>query len=95
MPRGTPRLRTPQNKINQIGPRVSQRRQNLGLKQDELCGRLALETNGKWSPAWQDISRIENGVRIVSDLEVLALAHALECGACWLLGEDATGQGGG
>ena len=85
MPRGSPRLRTPENKVNQIGGRVALRRQELDLKQDELCGRVALATDGTWSPAWQDLSRIENGARIVSDLELLALARALACSACWLL----------
>ena len=85
MPRGSPRLRTAEGKINQIGARVRERRQELELKQDELCARIAAETEGAWNPAWQDLSRIENGSRIVSDLEVLALAHALERSACWLL----------
>ena len=85
MPRGTPRLRTSDNKINQVGERVKQRRQELKVKQDELCARLARLTTGEWAPAWQDISRIEHGVRIVSDLEILMLAEALECRACWLL----------
>ncbi len=94
MPRGTPRLRTQENKVNQIGPRVRLRRQALNVKQDELCARLALQTDGGWSPAWQDVSRIENGARIVSDLEILALAQALECSACWLLaGEKAVPEG--
>jgi len=85
MPRGSPRLRTPENKLNQIGARVHERRTVLDLKQDELCARVALATGGVWSPAWQDLSRIENGSRIVSDLELLALARALACSACWLL----------
>ena len=88
MPRGTPRIRTSDNKINQIGERVQKRRQEIKVKQDELCARLARFTDGEWSPAWQDISRIEHGVRIVSDLEILALAKVLECSACWLLMGD-------
>lgn len=85
MPRGAPRLRTSEGKVNQIGERVRERRQELKLKQDELCARIAAQTEGAWNPAWQDLSRIENGSRIVSDLEVLALAHALKRSACWLL----------
>jgi hypothetical protein len=57
----------------------------LQLEQDEVCARLALRTDGEWNPGWQDLSRIENGARMVSDLEVLVLAQALECSACWLL----------
>lgn len=90
MPRGSPRLRTADNKLNQIGARVRQRRAILHLQQDELCARVAVATGGIWSPAWQDLSRIENGSRIVSDLELLALASATECSACWLL--TGTGQ---
>jgi len=55
------------------------------MEQDELCARLAAVTEGEWAPGWQDISRLENGARMVSDLEVVALAQALDCGACWLL----------
>ena len=39
-----------------------------------------------------EIYRIEAGTRIVSDLEMLALAQALECRPMWLfLGEMAEG----
>ena len=85
MPRGGARLRTSNRKMNQIGPRVRDRRQELRLGQDELCARIALETNGGWNPAWQDMSRIENGARTVTDLEILVLSEALECSPCWLL----------
>lgn len=85
MPRGGPRLRTKDRKLNQVGPRVREQRLLLRLEQDDLCARLASVTDGDWNPAWQDISRVENGARMVSDLEVLALARALECDACWLL----------
>ncbi len=88
MPRGGPRLRTRDKKLNQVGPRVQERRQVLRLEQDEVCARIALKTEGEWNPGWQDLSRIENGARMVSDLEILALAHALECDACWLLMDD-------
>jgi len=74
--------------LNQIAQRVAERRHTLQLQQDELCARLAQVTNGAWNPAWQDISRIEHGTRLVTDLELLALAQALECSPCWLL----TGQ---
>jgi transcriptional regulator with XRE-family HTH domain len=71
--------------MNQIAPRVRKRRDELSLAQDELCARISLVTNGGWIPAWQDISRIEHGARLVCDLEILALANALECSPCWLL----------
>lgn len=91
MPRGGPRLRTEDSKLNQVGPRVRERRLALRLEQDGVCARVASATDGEWNPAWQDLSRIENGARMVSDLEVLALARALECGACWLLSGTSNG----
>lgn len=84
MPRGGPRLRTEDSKLNQIGSRVRERRLALRLEQDGVCARVAAATEGQWNPAWQDLSRIENGARMVSDLEVLALARALGCDPCWL-----------
>ena len=85
MPRGGPRLRTPDRKLNQVGPRVQERRREQALEQDGLCARIALATDGEWNPAWQDVSRVENGARMVSDLEVLALSRALDCDPGWLL----------
>ena len=84
MPRGGPRLRTQDRKLNQVGPRARERRLALRLEQDGVCARVAMATDGEWNPAWQDLSRIENGARMVSDLEVLALARALDCDPCWL-----------
>lgn len=71
--------------MNIVGLRVRDRRHALQLEQDELCARIASTTTGEWNPAWQDLSRIENGDRTVTDLEVLALAKALECPPDWLL----------
>lgn len=77
------RLRTPDGRINEVGKRVRQRRDELGVLQDALCARLAVETAGAWNPDRRDIGRIETGSRIVTDLEVFALARALECDAMW------------
>lgn len=85
MPRGGNRLRTSQGRMNIVGNRLKERRNQLGLGQDELCALIADTTNGAWNPAWQDISRIENGARTVTDLEILALATATSCDPCWLL----------
>ena len=87
MPRGAPQLRTEDNRMNVVGPRVRERRKGLHWNQDALCARIALATGGVWNPEWRDIVRIEGGTRKVSDLELLALAQALECAAAWLLGE--------
>lgn len=88
MPRGHPRIRTPDNKINQLGERVRLSRDDLRLTQDELCARLADVTGGHWVADRRDIFRIENGKRMVSDLEILALANALDCDPGWLLTGD-------
>ncbi len=88
MPRGAPKLRAEDGRKNQVGERVRQRRLELELTQDALNGRLAHLTNGRWNPSMQEILHIENGTRIVSDVEVVALARALECEACWLLTGD-------
>lgn len=85
MPRGCPRLRTQDNKKNQIGQRVRDRRDQMNVTQDALCARIAQVTNGQWIPDRREIYRIEDGRRIVSDLEILALAQVLECSASWLL----------
>jgi len=85
MPHGVPALRTPDNRMNAVGSRVKERRKTLRWNQDDLCARLAHVTSGVWNPAWRDIVRIEGGTRKVSDLELLALAQALECTPSWLL----------
>ena len=64
------------------------RRRELHLGQEDLCGRIAQLTAGEWNPTWRDVQRIERGQRIVSDIELLIIARALDCSACWLL----TGQ---
>lgn len=85
MPRGAPKLRAEDGRKNQVGERVRQRRMELELTQDALNGRLAHQSGGRWNPSMQEILHIENGTRIVSDVEIIALAHALDCSACWLL----------
>lgn len=84
MPRGAPRLRSTEGLKNQVGERVRQRRTELHWTQDALTARLAYATVGAWNPSLQEVLHIENGSRTVTDLEVLALAQALECDSCWL-----------
>jgi hypothetical protein len=63
----------------------------LKLSQPLLCERLVVATDGQWNPTIYDISRIEGGRRIVSDIEIVVLAQVLECSSCWLLtGTQAT-----
>ena len=87
MPRGVPKLRTADNRMNGIGARVKARRKELGWNQDVLCARIASATEGVWNPEWRDMVRIEGGTRKVSDLELVAIARALECSVSWLLNE--------
>jgi transcriptional regulator with XRE-family HTH domain len=86
MPHGPPRLRTADQRQNLAGPHIKARRQQLNLTQDDLCARLADITGGRWNPSIYDIYRIEAQRRIVSDLEMLALALALECSLYVLIG---------
>ena len=86
MPRGSPRLRSETGAKNLVGKRVRERRRELNSTQDALCGRIAEVTSGHWTADRLEILRIENGTKGVLDLELLALAAALECDACWLLG---------
>lgn len=85
MPRGSPRMRTAEGKMNLIGTRVKERRMALKLTQDALCARLADVTEGAWIADRRDIFRIEDGRRSVHDVEVVALAQTLECAVIWLL----------
>ncbi len=85
MPQGGPRLRAENGKLNVVGERVRSRRTKMKMQQRSLLGRLAFVTSGGWNPTSQEVLRIENGTRTVTDTEIVALALALECDACWLL----------
>jgi transcriptional regulator with XRE-family HTH domain len=85
MPRGAPRLRADDGRLNLVGERVRSRRAGLRLTQDALCATIARYTNGGWNPDRREIFKIEEGVRSVHDTEIIALAVALECSPCWLL----------
>lgn len=84
------RLGAEAGKRNAVGDRVRERRVALGLTVDQVHGQLADVTKGQWNPSRQQIQHIEARRRTVTDLEVLALAVVLKCGASWLLeGESA------
>lgn len=74
---------------NVVGARVKERRKALGLTQQELCERIATVeglAETPWRPtSYREVLNIERGWRIVTDLEVLILASALECSPKWLL----------
>lgn len=91
MPRGAPRLRTKEQKLNLVGVRALEQRLKQRLTQDAVCARLVEITDGDWNPDRREIFRIEDGRRTVTDLEIIALSEALECSPAWLLlGEAAT-----
>ncbi len=81
-------MRTESGQLNQVADRMRARRRLLKMTQERLCGRLSDVTQGRWIAARKEIVHLEAGTRIVSDLEILALADALECSPSWLL----TGQ---
>jgi len=85
MPRGGPRLRATNGKKNLVGERVEERRKEMQLTQAMLTARLAYVTEGNWNPTLQEVLHIEQGTRLVSDVEVVSLAEALGVKACWLL----------
>lgn len=85
MPRGEPRVRAGDGSKNVVGSRVRERRDSRGWSQARLIARLAFVTGGAWNPAVQEVTHIETGRRTVLDIEVFALALALECSAAWLL----------
>lgn len=89
LPRGGPRLRDAQGHVNGVGGRVRERRNALGLTQAQLCARVQVATDGAWPLDRQDVLRIENGGRLVGDLELICLALVLEVTARWLLLGDA------
>ena len=72
---------------NIVGPRVKSARQQAVPKitQDDLCARLQVLGLQIERPA---ISKIETGYREVTDIEVAALAKALDVSVAWLLGES-------
>jgi transcriptional regulator with XRE-family HTH domain len=69
---------------NIIGARVKQARLSTKppLTQDELSGRVAIHGVKLDRSA---IAKIEGGIRLVSDFELLALAKALNVDVRWLL----------
>lgn len=87
MPRPPIRIRTKNNKMNLVGESIKVVRRKDNLSQDQLCGRISEATGGMWGPTPDDIYRIETGTRIVSDLELIAIAAALntefECLIKW------------
>jgi transcriptional regulator with XRE-family HTH domain len=85
MPRGPARLRTDDQKKNQIGDRMRELREAADLTQDAISGQIAEATRGQWAPDLHEIYRIESGRRSVTTLELVVISDVLKCDACWLL----------
>jgi hypothetical protein len=88
MPRGSPRLRTDDDRRNIVGIRVLERRLEFKLAQDVVCARIATASKGRWSPDRQEVYKIEAGTRTVTDLELIVLSTVLGKSANWLLTGD-------
>jgi hypothetical protein len=85
MPLSGPRLRRAALTMNEVGTRVKERRRALKLTHDGLCAQLASATPGAWTASRQEVDKIDAGICIVSDVEVLPLARDLSCSPCVLL----------
>lgn len=64
-----------------IGNKVRQRREELGLSQDELAKRCGYKSRSS-------INKIELNINDVSQSKILVLAKALETDPIWLLKEE-------
>lgn len=75
---------------NLIGARVTQARKSLGMKQVELLAKLQLAGIEMSIPA---LSLLEGQKRPVTDIELKALADALQVSAAWLIyGEESQAE---
>lgn len=70
---------------NIVGARVTQARLALGMKQVELLAKLQLAGVDMSVPA---LSLLEGQKRMVSDIELSALADILNVSVDWLLGRE-------
>ena len=70
---------------NIVGARVTERRRELGMLQNELLARLQTRGVSISAPA---LSLLEGQKRPVSDTELAALADILGVSADWLLGRE-------
>jgi len=70
-------------KCNICGERVRIAREKLSLSQEALAAKIQLNGHSLTQKA---VSRIELGLRIVTDYEVPLLAEALNVDPLWLIG---------
>ena len=64
-----------QDSLNALGGKLRALRGEFGISQAELCGRLQL---AGWDCDTLVMSRIERGVRTLTDLEILAILRILK-----------------
>ena len=88
--RGDRRLRVPNVRgdghgaLNQIGERLENQLRAKKLRHAELIARIEDVTGGRWRPTRQDVYKISNGTRSISEVELLALSEAIGCDPVWL-----------
>ena len=82
------RLKTQDGKSNQIGGRLRERIETLGLTHDQVSARIAATTSGVWNPGRLEVTKMIAGLRAITTVELKAIADALDTSECWLLGRD-------
>ncbi len=64
-----------ENKLNITGKNIKDIRKNKKITQDELCARMQVMG---YQISRSDISKLENGKRFISDIEVLGFSKVLK-----------------
>ena len=70
---------------NIVGARITQRREQLGMKQIDLLTQLQIKGIELTASG---LSKLEGQIRTCNDYEVVALADVLDVSVNWLLGID-------
>ena len=83
MPRGDKRLRTPDGKLNAIYARLQFVRDQSELTQAATAA--AIQNSSEWEPLREAVNRILRGDRLVTDIELCAIADSLGCNPIWLM----------
>lgn len=72
---------------NLCGKRIRYARARIEMSQTELCAALSVDHDIEISQ--NVVSKIENGIRAVNDIELVAIAQVLNVTPCFLLyGEE-------
>ena len=70
---------------NIVGAKVTERREQLGMKQIELLTQLQIKGIELTASG---LSKLEGQIRTCNDYEVVALADVLDVTVAWLLGKE-------